>query len=65
MGHLPGEPGEMTLIEAFVTVARRAGVPVWIPANIEGTYCGVPFSSKGYDQGHHLMVNRAVARLWE
>ena len=65
MGHLPGEPDEMTLIEAFVTVARRAGVPVWIPANVEGTCCGVPFSSKGYEQGHHLMVNRAIERFWE
>jgi D-lactate dehydrogenase len=65
MGHLPGEPDEMTLIEAFVTVARRAGVPIWIPANVEGTCCGVPFSSKGYDQGHHLMVNRAIERFWE
>jgi D-lactate dehydrogenase len=65
MGHLPGEPDEMTLMEAFVTVANRAGIPVWIPADVEGTCCGVPFSSKGYDQGHHLAVNRSIARFWE
>jgi D-lactate dehydrogenase len=46
-------------------VAQRAGAPVWIPANVEGTCCGVPFSSKGYDQAHHLALNRAIARFWE
>jgi D-lactate dehydrogenase len=65
MGHLPGESDAMPLMEAFVTVAQRAGVPVWIPANVEGTCCGVPFSSKGYDQAHHLALNRAIARFWE
>jgi D-lactate dehydrogenase len=65
MGHLPGEPVEMSLMEAFVTVARRASVPVWIPANAEGTCCGVPFSSKGYDAAHHVAVNRAITRFWE
>jgi D-lactate dehydrogenase len=52
-------------MEAFVTVAQRAGVPVWIPADVEGTCCGVPFSSKGYEDGHSVAVNRAIARFWE
>ncbi len=65
MGHLPGEPDELTLLEAFVTVARRAGEPVWIPAGIEGICCGVPFSSKGYDGAHDLTVNRAIERFWD
>jgi D-lactate dehydrogenase len=64
MGHLPGEPEELTLMEAFVQVAGRAGVPVFIPRDVEGTCCGVPFSSKGYDQGHAVAVNRAVERFW-
>ncbi len=65
MGHLPGEPDETTLMEAFVAVANRAGVRPWIPADIEGTCCGVPFSSKGYEDGHSVAVNRAIARFWE
>jgi D-lactate dehydrogenase len=65
MGHLPGEPDETSLMEAFVAVANRAGVPVWIPANVEGTCCGVPFSSKGYEDGLGVAVNRAIARFWE
>jgi D-lactate dehydrogenase len=65
MGHLPGEPDGMSLMEAFVTVARRAGRSVWIPENVEGACCGVPFSSKGYDQAHAVAVNRTIERFWE
>jgi len=65
MGRLPGEPDGISLMEAFVTVARRAGRSVWIPENVEGACCGVPFSSKGYDQAHAVAVNRAIERFWE
>jgi D-lactate dehydrogenase len=65
MGHLPGEADAMTLMEVFVTVARRADLPVWIPGNVAGTCCGLPFSSKGYDQAHQVAVNRAIKRFWE
>jgi D-lactate dehydrogenase len=63
MGHLPGEPAEMSLMEAFVTLTARAKKPVWIPDDTEGTCCGVPFSSKGYDLAHAFAVNRAVERF--
>jgi D-lactate dehydrogenase len=65
MGTLPEEPTDLSAMEAFVEVARRAGVPVFIPEDVEGTCCGVPFSSKGYDQGHDLAVNRTIERFWE
>jgi D-lactate dehydrogenase len=64
MGHLPGEPDEMSLMEAFVTVARRAGKSVWIPEDVEGACCGVPFSSKGYAEAHAIAVNRTIERFW-
>lgn len=65
MGFLPGEPDALTLMEVFVTVARRAESPVWIPGNVVGTCCGLPFSSKGHDQGHEVAVNRAIERFWQ
>ncbi len=64
MGALPGEPDETSLMEAFVAVATRAGAPVWIPDDVEGTCCGVPFSSKGYAEANAFTVNRAVERFW-
>ena len=65
MGALPGEPDETSLMEAFVEVAKRAGAPVWIPDDVEGTCCGVPFSSKGYTDANTFTVNRAIERFWE
>ena len=65
MGALPGEPDETSLMEAFVAVASRAGAPVWIPGDVEGTCCGVPFSSKGYTEANTFTVNRAIERFWE
>ncbi len=65
MGHLPGEPQEMSLVEALVKVSERAGVPVHIPLDVAGTCCGVPFSSKGYDEAHRYTVNRAIEKFWE
>jgi D-lactate dehydrogenase len=65
MGHLPGEPSELSLVEALVKVSARAGVPVHIPHDVEGTCCGVPFSSKGFDLAHRFTVNRAIEKFWE
>lgn len=64
MGHLPGEADDQTLAEAFVKVAERAGVPLHIPQGVEGTCCGVPFSSKGYADAHRFTVNQAIERFW-
>ncbi len=64
MGALPGEPVEMSLVEAVVTVAGRAGIALLVPDDAKGTCCGVPFSSKGYVEAHAVAVNRAVERFW-
>lgn len=65
MGRLPNEPNDMTLMEVFVEVARRAGKPVWIPPDVAGTCCGTPFSSKGFDTANVITVNRAIEKLWK
>ncbi len=65
MGHLPGEPSELSMMQAFTEVAGRAGKPVYIPDGVAGTCCGVPWSSKGYGEGHKLAVDRAIARFWD
>ena len=65
MGHLPGESEDLSLVEALVKVSARAGVPVHIPLDVEGTCCGVPFSSKGFDLAHKYTVNHAIEKFWE
>ncbi len=64
MGHLPGEATELSLVEAVLEVSRRAGVQLHIPTDVAGTCCGVPFSSKGFDQAHRFSVNQAIEKFW-
>ncbi|MGE0455233.1 MAG: FAD-binding and (Fe-S)-binding domain-containing protein [Vicinamibacteria bacterium] len=63
MGALPGEPDAPSLPEALVALASRAGRPLWIPPDVAGTCCGVPFSSKGFPEAHALTAGRMVERL--
>ncbi len=64
LGPLPGERSETSLMEALVAVSARAGKPVWIPPDVAGSCCGVPFSSKGYADAHEEAVSRAIDRFW-
>ncbi len=52
-----------TLPEAMVAISARAGRPVWIPQDVAGHCCGVPWSSKGYRSGHELMAARTADAL--
>ena len=64
MGAIADESGDLSLPEALLTIATRAGIPLFIPQDVAGTCCGVPFSSKGFDQAHDIAANAAVERLW-
>jgi D-lactate dehydrogenase len=63
MGYRPTE--SRSLAEVLVAVAERAGHPVWIPADVPGHCCGVPFASKGYAGAHGAVVGRAIASFWD
>jgi D-lactate dehydrogenase len=52
-------------VEALVEVSRRAGLPLWIPAEVTGSCCGLPWSSKGYGEAHRHKANEMVERLWD
>jgi D-lactate dehydrogenase len=52
------------VVEALVEVSRRAGLPVWIPAEVAGSCCGLPWSSKGFNDAHRHKANEMVERLW-
>jgi len=51
-------------VEALVEVSQRAGLPVWIPADIAGSCCGLPFGSKGFGEAHAYKANALVESLW-
>lgn len=60
MGALPGEAQEISVMQAFLNIAERAGVQLYVPGDIEGNCCGVPFSSKGFEAAHRVAVNHTI-----
>jgi D-lactate dehydrogenase len=64
MGRLPGEPADRSLVQVMLDLGHRAGVPLDIPADVAGTCCGTPFSSKGLTEAHNVSVNSAIEKFW-
>ena len=60
MGALPGEQQQISVMQALLNVADRAGVKLLLPQDIEGNCCGVPFSSKGFEAAHAVAINHTV-----
>ncbi len=54
---------EPTVPAALVAVSQRAGLSVWIPPDVRGHCCGVPWSSKGFAEGHRVIAERTAAAL--
>jgi D-lactate dehydrogenase len=59
-----GNGAGLPLLEAMVAVSERAGQPVWIPEDVGGHCCSVPWTSKGYTDGAAVMANRTIESLW-
>jgi D-lactate dehydrogenase len=49
---------------ALVALSARAGQPVWIPEDVEGSCCGLPWSSKGFAAAHREKAAAMVDSLW-
>src|SRR5690606_10369738 len=41
--------GKKSVVETFMSVASKGGIRLVIPAGINSTCCGQPFSSKGFN----------------
>jgi len=53
-----------SIVEALLEVSVRAGMPVAIPDEVEGSCCGLPWSSKGFETAHRHKANEMVEKLW-
>lgn len=60
----PEGPYEPSLPQAVVMVSQRAGKPVWIPDDVDGTCCSTIWHSKGYEDANTVMANRIVEAAW-
>jgi len=59
-----GSADRPSLAEAMVEVSARAGLPVWIPDEVGGSCCGLPWGSKGFERAQRHKANEIVERLW-
>jgi D-lactate dehydrogenase len=55
----------MVLGEALLKIAGRAGYSLWIPPDISGTCCGMPFASKGYSGAYTSTLHKTLLKFWE
>jgi D-lactate dehydrogenase len=66
VGHSHGaELHTGSVVDAVVTVSARAGLRIWIPSDVAGCCCGLPWSSKGFAAAHAHKANEMAERLWE
>ena len=50
---------------AIVELGRRSAAPVWIPDDVSGACCGMPFSSKGFTEAFERKATELLERLWQ
>ena len=62
-----GKPkaGIASLAETVVTVAERAGVSLWIPQDVDGNCCGMPFGSKGHTAAFKATRRKTLEHFWK
>lgn len=60
----PASSNEISLPGALVAVSERAGLRLWIPADVAGHCCATPWTSKGFAGGARRMANHTVSALW-
>jgi D-lactate dehydrogenase len=59
-------PGSsLSLGEALISTAHRAGLSLWIPPHVVGTCCGMPFASKGYKNAYRATLHNTLLKLWD
>lgn len=60
-----GMPGaSIALSEALRKIAQRANFALWIPHDVTGTCCGMPFASKGYAAAYKSTLHKTLLKLW-
>ncbi len=63
MGKLPDEPQADDPTTVVLRLAQRAGIRLFVPPDIAGNCCGVPFSSKGFTAAHEHTLNQIIESM--
>jgi D-lactate dehydrogenase len=60
----PKSDAHRSLAEAMVTIAQRANINLYIPDQVMGHCCGMPFASKGYKQAYQATLHKTLQQMW-
>ena len=60
-----GSGAPVVLSEVLTKIAQRAGLSLWIPPDVAGTCCGMPFASKGYSAAYKATLHKTLLMLWD
>src|SRR5258708_26803214 len=63
-GRDPAQPPAPSLAEAFVSLSKRAGKPLWIPPDVAGLCCSTPWHSKGLRHGYKKKAPALCDSMW-
>jgi D-lactate dehydrogenase len=63
IGNSPPRAARPSVPQALVALSLRVGLPLWIPGDVAGHCCGMPWSSKGLRQGHTAMAAKTAEAL--
>lgn len=63
VSRVAGDGEDEALAATIVAVAARAGIAVWIPGDVAGSCCGMPFASKGFPREAEALGRASRARL--
>ncbi len=58
-------PAWLPWLKLWSRLPRRAGIALWIPQDVDGNCCGMPFGSKGYTAAYQAIRQRTLERFWE
>jgi D-lactate dehydrogenase len=53
-----------SLAETLIAISQRANINLYIPKDVSGTCCGMPFHSKGYTKAYQLSLHKAITDFW-
>jgi len=54
-----------SLTETLLTISNRAGINLYIPNDVSGMCCGMPFNSKGYTKAYQSSLHKAILKFWK
>ncbi len=60
MGALPGEQQQISVMQALLNVADRAGVKMYVPGDVAGKLLRRAILLKGLETAHSVAINRTV-----